>query len=473
MRFAVLVMCLFACGKESATDCKVTCSQDADCPSGQTCGALGRCSGGEQCECTAGELLGCADEDSALFCNADGVGFASQSCNTFGCNASAGRCNECDANALTCRDSVVEACDADGLVASTEVCAHSCVDAAAGSPAHCAHIRPAFIPDVCDEPATTDLAFDGGTLDTGAAATCTRVITQASGPEICVVRHRRISIAQGKTMRAFGRRAIALVADEALDVAGTIDVSAGAGGAPGAVTSSGAGAINGAGGGGAGFRRAGANGGSVSGDGNGGIGGAARDPIAAGVFAGGGTTAPACSGVICPDIVEPSRGEGGGALMLVACRGKVTVTGAILASGGGGGGGKDVDPTAGQSSFYGGSGGGSGGYVVLQGIDVVVTGAVRANGGGGGAGCANDGCVGNPGQHGDAGGAGGLPSAGNAGKGGSGGHGDVAPTIGTSHPVTGGGGGGSAGRLQVYTPAGRVPTLTPQSFEPNLTVQTL
>jgi hypothetical protein len=473
LMFVTMFPLALGCGESSPDSCKVTCATDADCPDGQGCGELGLCSAGEACPCEVGEFRGC-DGDLARFCNAAADGLEAQTC-AAGCNSTAGRCNVCvpDADACTA-DGSFEQCGPDGLPAATSACRLACVPADASMPAHCGHLAPLFFPTLCDEVASSpELILADVTLDTSADATCTGgIVAQTGGPAVCVIRHSRITIGNDVVVR--GDRAIAFVADEAVLVQGTLDVSAdatssGAGG--GAQSGDGAGANKG--GGGAGFGTAGGAGGT--GAGGAGTAGGVLDPLLTMVFVGGRSP----TGPTLQQGSYPIPGGGGGAVMLVACRGDVVVSGMIDAGGGGGQKGRDTNPT-GLFTNPGGAGGGTGGYVVLQGIEVNVTsvgsGGVFANGGAGGGGCAGDGCLGSDGP--DAtrsttGAMGGGPGTG----GGSGGSGGATFTAaGAGEPATGpGGGGGAVGRLQICRPdVGTVSvsaTVSPL-FQPDVTIST-
>lgn len=461
-----------ACGgpDDALESCKVVCTDDADCPTGQTCGELGRCTSGPACPCTADEFLGCVDSDAnALYCSPTGDGLRTETC-AGGCNTDASRCNACVPDAVACLPdrSAIETCANDGSATTSASCTLDCLDADATHPVRCGYIEPVFLPDVCDEPATAP-SFDPGatgTLDTGLDLLCNGgIITQTAGPAICVVRYKTIEIAAARSFRVTGARALALVADDTLTIAGVLDASAGGAGAGG---TSGGQAFANSGGGGAGFRVAGASGGA-SDIGNGGAGGAMLTPDAAitGLIGGRNPTRPSQAQ---QTLGHPLPGAGGGALALVACRGTVTVSGTIDVNGGGGGGGRAIQ-SGGNTVLIGGTGGGSGGFVVMAGIDVVVTGNLFANGGGGGGGCTLANCT-NPGQVGQRstavaqGGIGGTDS----GSGGNGGTGATAPTPGIGAPSLPGkgGGGGAAGWLWAYTPAGFAPTITPAMASPSI-----
>lgn len=418
-------------------------------------------------------FLGC-EGDVAKRC-VDGLEITSEQC-AAGCNSEAERCNECTPNAVTCTGDQLQTCGADGLVAATETCALGCSE---GGEAQCAHLEPHYLPTVCDVPATQSaLVFPSGqlnTLDTNVAANCTGgIIAQVNGPEVCVVRADTISI--DGVLNVIGNRAIAFVADNALDVDNIVDVSArrrlsGPGGSRRQSGNAPAGGGGGLGGAGAGGKTPGGLGGGNSNNFPT-AGGPAFDPFLAGVFDGG---ARATSVLQLGNNYRPTGGGGGGALMLVSCRGEVRMGGTIDASGGGGD--RGGDGVAGSPLFtvHGGAGGGAGGYVVLQGAKVTVTGKLVANGGGGGGGCDKDECFGADGEDGGQVIArGGAAVGAAAGRGGNGGLDATLPQAG-SDGASPGGGGGAVGRFQIFTPSGVAPVMTGTSqpaFEPNRTVET-
>ncbi len=430
--------------------------------------------------CTPNEFVRC-NGTVAEVCNAAGDGATEMECGVAGCNEGAARCNTCVPDGATCGADTVERCGADGLPAASEACPAGCTEAPA---AHCSYLQPSYaaLENVCDELATepTLAVVVNQTLDTNSMLTCTGgVIPQTNGPAICVLRFGEIIVQANRTLGFTGARAVALVADRAITVDGTIDASAnGTTNGPGGGTITSGGRANSSiGGGGAGFRTAGGNGGSDTVAGGGAAGGAASTNPADLVALIGG---PRPSVPITLDAVP---GGGGGALTLIACRGGVTVssTGVIDASGGGGEGGRDT--VAGpQIAVTSAAGGGAGGNIVLQGLSITVAGQLYANGGAGGGGTSsNEPAVGADGQDGlrsTSAAQGGLPSA-NGGAGGNGGSGGAVPRDGLAPAVTAGtpgGGGGSAGFLQTYTPAGRAPMLMPSAtspvFSPNRTVPT-
>lgn len=476
---AVLVA---ACSEHDVPSCTVQCAVDADCPGGLSCDALGLCTSGEVCTCTAGQFLACTDPSTAKFCNASANGVEMDECGAAGCNANAGRCNSCLPSAVSCSaDSTkLDHCDADGLPAASDDCRLGCVAANASTDAHCGHIQPMFLPDVCNTAATTaELTLGNATLDTSSDSTCNGgIVPQMMGPEICVVRYGAIRLASGIT-KIRGARAVAFVADDAIEVGSTntLDASAdGTSNGPGGGTVvSGVAANSNRGGGGAGFRVSGGAGGSTA-NGGGGAGGDALDPLANPIRLVGGPRPPRF--IQDPVIAAYAEGGGGGgAVTLISCRGTVSVFGIIDVGGGGGAAGGDTFPAAvgNAVNFGGGGGGGAGGYLAIQAPDVRGNAlGVFANGGGGGGGCSVDECTGNPGQDGTRSGTaaqGGAP-AGTGGRGGSGGTAQ-SPTVGLASGEAPGGGGGASGRLQIFIPeTGTVMNTPPASppFEANRTI---
>ena len=418
--------------------------------------------------CTPGEFAAC-DGDQELACNTAGDNYTANAC-PFGCSAASNGCNQCSANQVACVGNDVHRCDATGME-TVETCAQGCIDTPAP---HCAYLEPRYLPEICDMPATSSLTIDqSGTLDTDLDTNCNGgVVTQAGGPAICVLHYSTITIGAAATLKVASSqnqnmagtgRALALVADDMLDVDGMLDLSAdGYVSGPGGGNAFSGGTINAPnGGGGAGSKTDGGAGGSATADGGAANGGASTtDPGALTALLGG----------------SKATGGGGGAATLISCHGRVSVTGLIDAGGGGGIGGYHLFSTTP------GGGGGAGGYVVLQGLDVSVTGEMYANGGGGGAGANGSGTGtsvqdGHDGSLSESVAASGGNAQSGAGSGGAGGIAGIAsqqPGNGRRSTVSGdgaGGGGGSVGWLQSYTPAGVTPTLTPSHasprFQPN------
>lgn len=322
-------------------------------------------------------------------------------------------------------------------------------------------LTPLYLPTVCDAPGTTSLDLGGAqSVSTTDDATCSGgVVVQSGGPDICVIRHTTLTVSG--SVRLSGQRAVALVADGDLVVAGTIDASADGStdGPGGGTTTSGTFSGGVAGGGGAGHKTSGGSGNGAT------NGGAAMNGLLAPVLVGG----PA------PD----AGGGGGGAVTLISCSGAVRVSGSIDVGGGGGFAGRYAPN---QSASLGGAGGGAGGVIVLQGRSIEVTGSLFANGGSGGGGktdCRTDlsNCVGMPGTDALAAAtcAAGPPVNNGGGAGGDGGCAAAAPKNGgppTSPTInsmpTGGGGGGSTGFIRLATPEGGTIILTPASVSPTV-----
>ncbi len=416
--------------------------------------------------CTEANPASCLDghcsDPARPFCDVDGaLSGTPHSCVKVSCTTG---------DVLGCRDAQALTCNSAGDNYDLVECAHGC----GGSPAACLpcsdcerHIVPRFVPNACDTPSDgQELRVQTSTtLNTSMDSQCTGgIVSQLNGPEICVVNSITITIERNQTLRVSGKRALALVADDALIVDGILDISADR-----AVDGPGGGLISGArpahpsGSGGAGFKTAGAAGGSANADGGGGAGGDATtipiEPLL------GGSRAGAYSvGMLSPG------GGGGGAATLLSCTGSVEVSGIIDAGGGGG-------APAGYDGFNfvrtPAGGGGAGGVVALQGMDIRVTGEIYSNGGGGGAGLevsgAGSGMDGS--RSSTAAGPGGMVGLPEAGNGGGGGYGTTAPTVGRRFTAGGlssgaGGGGGSVGAIRTFTPAGTTPTLTPLDVSP-------
>jgi hypothetical protein len=421
--------------------------------------------------CTPGAFATCRGTD-AIVCNSAGDNYNDTMC-AGGCSPANGGCNQCVPGTDRCNANAVEHCGTDGKWMTKDACQIACVETPIP---RCPYLQPRYLPDVCDVPATSGnlTITNSGRFDVEFDANCTGgVVMQPGGPSICVVRYGAITVSSGRTLTIVSSaspstsRAIALVADGPINISGVIDLGAvnvedGPGG--GAVQSGGLGSAQGKMGcGGAGFKTAGAPGGSATTDGGAGNGGVATiDPSLVTPLTGGPRSA---------------AGGGGGAMTLISCRDAVLVSGIVSAGGGGGLGGIVFGGVASQ-----GCGGGAGGYVVMQGMNVKVIGELYANGGGGGAGTSLSATTrhdGSDGSRSDAVAASGGASEAGTGRGGDGGLVNAIPQ-GGAHPTTSGanagGGGGSIGFFQSYTPAGVTPTLTPAhaspAFQPNGTIPT-
>ncbi len=484
MRNAIILVILLAgCYQSDAPSCTISCATNDDCPGDLECTVQNLCAiTAGQCttSCTPGELVSCSDASTARLCNATGDGFESQTC-PLGCDATAERCN-CPANETSCTtDGNLQQCTADGsAVMPRETCQLGCEPAAGAVAAHCRYLEPRYLPTICDTPAVMpSLTLTSDPINTDGNTACNGgIITQETGaPQICVIRYGTIRF-PGTVLTITGSRVPAFVADGALDITGAtagVNISANQdSNGPGAGGDNGAPPTATLGGGGAGYRVPGAPGGGNGTPGQGGVGGFVVDPIGISALFGG--THPTQSS----DPNLPRSGGAGGALLLVSCKGTVTVDAAMIdAGGGGGGGGKDID-SSGSTFFTQGGGGGSGGYVVIQGAGVTLTGFARfyANGGGGGGSTNSNNDFGTPGEDGQPSP---VPAPGGTGTGGHGGSGgtNMDPGNGLANGSTDssyGGGGGAAGRFQIYTPAGVSPVNSAQSspspFEPDRMVPT-
>lgn len=477
MRKVLFLALLAGCyDTSSAPSCRIQCATDADCTDGLTCGPGNLCTDGEDClsppSCTPDEFIACVD-DMAHACNATGDGTTDTACE-HGCNMTERRCNDCVPDAMSCTTDMmsVQQCSPDGRTQNVaDACAAGCNPGDGSVAAHCTYLQPAWLPDICDMPAADDTFAPNAsaTISTALDTNCSSIVVQMAngnpiGPQICVIRAKTVTIANAITTTFTGNRAIALVADSQLTVAGTIDVGAInasntpgpglAGGNGGAPSSTG-------GGGGAGFGTAGGNGGSTS-TGGGGAGGATTDPSTRAFFAGG-YSAGSSGGIMPNPVTDIAGGAGGGGLLLIACRGNASVTGVINAGGGGGRGNHDTLGGAGIQNSKGPSGGGSGGYVVIQGLSVSVAGGVFANGGGGAGGSNTDdgsGPIGSKGLSSTSAAPGGAGVSSNGGNGGvlsQPGQNGTGAGAGASY---GGGGGGGAGVIHIYAPMGVTPMTT-------------
>jgi hypothetical protein len=280
---------------------------------------------------------------------------------------------------------------------------------------------------ICVPGPTGPLDLQTDPFDTASDPRCT-VVTQTTGPELCVVAGTSVTISG--TTHVIGARPLVVIAASTLTIAGTLDASSvrvgpriGAGadasqclpGTPPTV------AI--AGGAGGSFGALGGNGG----------------------FQG---TAGAIQSVMnvrggCPSQMAqgPRPAHGGGAIYLIAGS-TISIAGGVFASGEGGSG-----AAAGASA--GSSGGGSGGLVALEAPTITVSGTVAANGGGG-AGGSTAGLAGAPGGDGTT-----TAYSTRASGGVSGGAGGAGGALGTptgangGASIGGGGGGGGCGVVWV------------------------
>lgn len=376
----------------------------------------------------------------------------------------------CMAGALRCNDAnTLGRCDDNAWVAAS-ACALGC----ATTPApHCRVMIPSTVAaSEMNGTADVDLA---GTMPTATIRTidtsaCTGNL--AGGPlrvvgDHCVYAVRSLRVRPGAVLAALGTRPLIVLAtgDITVDAGGSVFASAytlqrreGEPAAPiaGRFFFAGPGASmlgaggNGvavdprdSGGGGGGFCTnggAGGNGVQSSVTATGGTGGSVSVPsdIASRTLRGG---APGGNG-------NTGRGGGGGGAVQLSARGRLTVSGFVVATGGAGEGGP-----AGRS----GGGGGSGGMILVEGTELVLNpgSLVVRGGGGGGAGCSQtgasaEGTHGENGISGTAGGTGGECSSENEGGDGGSASSATAAAAGAGAPnVNGGGGGGGAGCVSI------------------------
>jgi hypothetical protein len=393
------------------------------------------------------------------FCDTDGsIGGEPNKCIAVDCNPN--QFEECRGDrAVTCND----AGDNYDLLA----CEYGC-GASGCSPCTTTdcekRIAPKYVQTACSavSAAPSYVISQNTTVNTNDDASCNAIVSQPSGLEICLLKYNNITINTNQTLTVTGARALALVADYALKVEGTIDVSAnGVVDGPGGGTRRSGMTSTSVGAGGAGYRMKGGAGGDLVGDGNAANGG---DPQMSPLLTSdllGGTKNTQLTGTSLP-------GGAGGAVTLVACRGKLSVAGVVDAGGGGG--------NAGAAGTLGGNykhpaGGGSGGTIALQGLQVDVTGRLYANGGAGGGGGTSvvGGTSASSGQDAQRSLMAAIGGVGDSINGRVGGHGGVHAGVGFAGggPNTRpGAGGGSAGYIIVFSPEFILPTLNPVEVSP-------
>ncbi|HMG51889.1 MAG TPA: hypothetical protein VK601_00380, partial [Kofleriaceae bacterium] len=226
-------------------------------------------------------------------------------------------------------------------------------------------------------------------IDTSNATSCTKLVPQTGGPELCVIAGTTVNV--GGTVTVTGSRPLVLIAAETLSVTGTLDGSSTTNTNPRRIgpganlgtcnpASTPDNSTGGAGGGGGGsLATKGGNGGA--GDQN----HTGRPNDAKGGNAGNAQGAPPVLRAGCPggkggDADAAHRGgaggDGGGAIYLIAGI-SITVSGDVFASGAGGGATNNA-----TGAEQGGGGGGTGGMIGLDApaIDITATARVVANG---------------------------------------------------------------------------------------------
>jgi len=390
-----------------------------------------------------------------------------------------------------CSGSTESVCDPSTETLETRSCPAGCHATAP----RCARVAPSNVPTSAIDEAAADVTIGSNT--TWNASTCSRTgmtpVMQTGGSMVCVMRTGNFDV--DATLTVEGDRPLVVLAEGAVTIVGTIDVSA-YGTTPGPGGSRGgdrghrdgygprfggggthASSYEDGGGGGGGACGAGGAGG-IGEDAPGGGGGAATSaawvlsPLLGG--SGGGLGQGAYSSGSYDN--NGYGGAGGGALQITS-QVSIEVRGRILPGGGGGDGGGRT--SSGSSINFGaGGGGGSGGSVLLEAPAIAFPGssAIIATGGGG-AGSASDGGDGEPGQDGAetaaraAGGArGGSDFGANGGQSGGG------STLGgengddnRNNSGNGGGGGGGAGCVLLRTAGGVAPAGT-SGFSPDVPI---
>jgi hypothetical protein len=190
-------------------------------------------------------------------------------------------------------------------------------------------ITPKYLATICDSQATLgDLTIASDrAIDTSADAECTGgIVAQAGAPSIFGLHHGSITLTPGITVTVTGSRTLALVANDAVSINGTLDLGANgsADGPGGGTTASGGVATDGIGFGGAGFKTPGGSGGNTLSDGGAANPGAQVDVLSLGVLIGGPHA----------EAVASFGGGGGGAATFIACKGTVSIAGMVDAGGG-------------------------------------------------------------------------------------------------------------------------------------------
>lgn len=421
--------------------------------------------------CVPDEFLRC-DGDDAVLCNASGDAELAQTCE-LGCNASAGRCNECEPSTAACAADTLNACAADGTLI-TKTCPLGCN----GAGDACIDVDPSNGLAIY-----LDMSTGGPELEIPAGATINTtsgIITDADGNEITAISYLEEGEADGVDIRVFpvkslvisaawiiGGPAVAFVSDGKIQVTGIVDVDAGRFSDPACegdlgecenlifdgawigVCGGGTGAGFGGRGGAPGVAEHGAagfGGGNVSGQ-------ADLEPLR------GGCGTPALSGPFGGGIRDP-----GGAIQLVSRSEIEFLFGGYLDLNGEGG--DDNNPNQG----FAGSGGASGGAALLEAPVVTMVGSsgIAANGGGGG------GCdVGDDGDLSEKraagadcvtadGGAGGAGDTENGQRGGN-----------ASGSASAGSGGGGAGRIRINVPTGGFSPAAGAVLSPDPSIGTL
>lgn len=377
---------------------------------------------------------------------------------------------ECENGVVSCDGNSLRRCIEGGWV-TAEVCDLGCT---ADDGGRCLELLPSNVPEEMFEHAVVDLVVaDMVVVDTdecdgeefGAPTIFTDDVDTGMFPDLCVIVVASLTVEEGGTLAAMGRRGLVVLALGDVVVSGTIFAGAwgrtrGPGGSNGGdydedghgdECGGGAGEVVTAehpeqsGGGGGGNGGEGGNGGGTTAGADGGRGGANRGTASLSPVHGG------CGGgssIVEADSTPGGRGGAGGGVLQISSSGLIVIEpGAHVAAPGGGG--------EGGGHFDGGGGGGGGGSILIEAADVIVEGAIAANGGGGGSGCSADGS--NDGDNGwldDNRAPGGAESGANGGRGGHGGAGDTPDGETPPTATDAGGGGGAVGRVRINTRSG-------------------
>jgi len=365
----------------------------------------------------------------------------------------------CLAASTECLSDVLRTCSAPGATPVDTTCSWGCIGGTSSS--YCGRLQPVGGGVTSDDlnPSSMlagvtlsgPLIVDGDTGAIGTTSLPTSIRPSGAGIQngigyavhgnVAVFRFASLTIAGGAIVAPAGAHAVALVADGAIDVAGTITtqascvnggglLGAGQGGAAGADavgSGAGRGGTGSVGGGGGGHGGQGGVGGQGAVNSNGPTFGDAQITVLLGGGGGGGGGGAA-------------GGNGGGAVQL-ASNTRITIAGGMNAGGCGG------HSTGGGGNGAG--GGGAGGAILLEAPAITISGALAVNGGGGGAaggsGTGANGTLDRTAAAGDSG----LPNGGDGAAG--------AITNGANGGVAvgrGGGGGGGIGRIRLDTRSG-------------------
>jgi hypothetical protein len=407
--------------------------------------------------CTPAETAECR-EDVAVVCNEQGTDFRLETCDlectSFGCR-------ECERNQTTCSMGVLDVCDENGQLVSSDVCAYGCAPES-GDVGRCLELVPsngldemappdAFMEDL--DLATATIVVDDGTINSAVSAPTVMVPAPANGVPVRVFYGRNIRLGSINIEARTTSAAVAFVASGDVVVDGTITLVSSMTRSPGSIYETpcsggygfaafGAGEWIVSGSGGGGHATPGGSGGAINNfttpqgfrfDGGAQSGSAELVPLRGGCFGG--------------------RIPGGGAIQLSGR--SVAVNGRIDARGGNGVRYNETDGMG--TNWMIASGGGGGGGILLEGARVELgSNAALLASGGSGASIDADGQL----SENETAAVGGAASSANSGSGGN----AASPStpaangINGNYPGTGsaygGGGGGGLGRIRINTSTG-------------------